>query len=71
MICIIVLLAFRFLRLGPAELGLVPDGRPRLAPPSAKPAARLSRAALFRDRHTALVCLRHASSSLDSGRAYG
>jgi cyanate permease len=50
MVSIIVPLASRFLRLGPAELGLVPDGRPRLAPPSAMPVARLSRAALFRDR---------------------
>jgi MFS family permease len=59
MVCLIVPLAFRFLRLGPTELGLLPDGRPlAVSPPKA--AARLSRAGLLRDKRFKTISLAFA-----------
>ena len=48
MACVLVPLAFRFLRFGPADLGLLPDGRPATTPPR-RPTVAMSRTALLRD----------------------
>jgi MFS family permease len=56
MACIVVLLALRFLRLGPSDLGLPPDGRP-LAATVSRPMAALSRAALLHNWRFATLSL--------------
>jgi MFS family permease len=48
MACVLVPLSCRFLRFGPADLGLLPDGRPGTTPP-ARLAVPMSRTALLRD----------------------
>ncbi len=50
MVLVVAPLAWCYLRHGPAELGMAPDGNPHPAPRRAPARARLSRAALLRTR---------------------
>ena len=59
MACIVVPLAFRFLSLGPADLGLPPDGRPITREVAAAVSA-MSRAALLRNRRFVTISLAFA-----------
>jgi MFS family permease len=59
MACVLVPLAFRFLRFGPTDLGLTPDGRPTTIRPS-RPTVAMSRTALFRDRRFVTISVSFA-----------